>query len=196
MHLHVLSETCLWISLWQGIWCYSLVNKAIICQSPMVCLGCLMVEDLLQWLLWTSLTIQFGSVSFRFMVFQWKRWRALPQSLLTGSSTYAAVVTIHMLCWWDLLQSLLIWPSMFTVDGTFHKLCWWGPSTCNVNGTFYMQCWWDLPNTLMMGWRDFVPCSCKLISDKTAMEQKETKNSFEVGFWSIVYTLTSKSCKL
>lgn len=154
MHLHVLSETCLWISLWQGRWCYSLVNKAIICQSPMVCLGCLMVEDLLQWLLWTSLTIQFGSVSFRFMVFQWKRWLALPQSLLTGSSTYAVVVTVHMLCWWDLLQSLLMWPSMFTVDGTFHKLCWWGPSTCNVNGTFYMQCWWDLPNTLMMGWRD------------------------------------------
>lgn len=110
----------------------------------------------------SSLTIQFGSVSFRFMVFQWKRWSALPQSLLTGLPhmlllwpyTCSVHVTVHMLCCWDLLHSLLIGPSMFTAEGTFHILCWWGPSTCNVNGTFFMQCWWDLPNTLMMRWRD------------------------------------------
>lgn len=118
------------------------------------------------------------------------------------SSTVTVDWVFHICCCCDHPHALLMGPSTFTVDMTFHVHCWlsinfvdevlphamlMGPSTCNVGETFQILWWWV---------RRFVPCSCKLISDRTAMEQKETKNSFEVGFWSIVYTLTSKSYKL
>lgn len=134
----------------------------------MVCFGCLMVEDLPQWLLDLHLgppspsslaMLVSGSWSFSErdgVLSHIHCWLDLPHMLL-WPSTCSVHVTVHILYWWDLLHSLLIWPSMFTVDGTFHLLYWWGPSTCNVNGTFYMQCWWDLLCSLLMG-----PSTCNV----------------------------------
>lgn len=173
----------------------------------MVCLGCLMVEDLPQWLL----DLHLGPPSpSNLAVLVSGSWSSVKE--MECSSTFTVDWIFHMQCSCDRPHALLMGPSTFTVDMTFYVHCWWdfpnilwrGPSTCSVNGTFYMQCWWGILHTMLMrpstysvdGVKRFVPCSCKLISDRTAMEQKKKKNSFEVEFFSIIYTLTSKSYKL
>lgn len=207
MHLHVLSDTCLWISLCQGRWCYSLVNKAIICQTPMICLGCLMVEDQPQWLLDLHLgppspsnlaVLVSGSWSFSerdgvlfhshcWLVFHICCCCGLTHAVFMWPSTCSVVGTFYIHCWYDLPCSLLMGLSIYFVDEVLPRAMLMGPSSCNVDETFKYS---------DDGVKRFVPCSCKLISDRTAMEQKKIKNSFEVEFCSIIYTLTSKSYKL
>lgn len=97
----------------------------------------------------------------------------LPHALLLGHSTYNVEGTFYIPC------SLLMGLSIYFVDEVLLHAMLMRPSKYSDDGV-----------------KRFVPISCNLISDRTAMEQKKKKNSFEVEFCSIIYTLTSKSYKL